>query len=195
MANLLTKQLYTLDHPVDVQALILAVLSIIVSLILRKFIQTLLANLATGEEELKAERHLKAFCFRAIGWLILVAGFLYAADRLGIEISSLLVFLNYPLFKIGDSTINPLSILVSILILVLTFGAFRYVPVVLRKRLFPYFTLTAGVEYTFQRIGQYLVIVLGVLFALSYVGVKLQGLAVVAGLMSVGLAIMLFMAA
>ncbi|MDP6360095.1 MAG: mechanosensitive ion channel [Planctomycetota bacterium] len=187
MDEFLSTQLYTIDHPVEVKSLILAVNSIIACLFLRKFIQTSLDNMAAPEGEMKAERHLKRFCFKAIGWLILLAGFLYAVDCLGIEISSLLGFLNFPLFNIGESTVNPLSILVSILILVLTFGAFRYVPVVLRKRLFNYFRLTAGVEYTFQRIGQYLVIVIGVLFALSYVGVKLQGLAFVAGLMSVGL--------
>jgi len=187
MDELLSAQLYTIDHPVEVKSLILAVLSTIASLSLRKFIQTSLDNLATPEGEMKAERHLKRFCFKAIGWLIMLAGFLYAVDCLGIEISSLLGFLNFPLFNIGESMVNPLAILVSILILVLTFGAFRYVPVVLRKRLFNHFRLTTGVEYTFQRIGQYLVIVVGVLFALSYVGVKLQGLAFVAGLMSVGL--------
>ena len=187
MSNLLTQHLYTLDHPVDVKSLILAIVSIVVSLLLRQFLQSMLGKLASGEEELKAERHLKNFCFSAISWLISMAGFLFAVDCLGIELSSLLEFLNYPVFKIGDSTVNPLSILISILILIFTFGAFRYVPVVLRKRLFTHFHFTQGIEYTFQTIGQYLVIMVGVLFALSYVGVRLQGLAFVAGLMSVGL--------
>lgn len=95
--------------------------------------------------------------------------------------------LQYELFRLNDNPITPASFLVFLVLM----GAFhlfsRIITRVILKRLLPRFNVERGMQYTVRRITHYVVMVLGALIAFQTVGVNLSGLAVIFGLLSVGI--------
>jgi len=124
---------------------------------------------------------------RTLSAVVVIAGALWTLELVGVSATSIHRFLNQPIYTLGERPVNLLSLVVCLGVLILTYIGSKYIPITLQGRIFPKFELSAGVEYTFQRVAQYLVVVIGLLLALKYIGVKFEGLAVFAGLMSVGL--------
>ncbi|MFC0524465.1 mechanosensitive ion channel family protein [Pontibacillus salicampi] len=91
------------------------------------------------------------------------------------------------LISIGDQTISVFLIILVILIISLTLRISK----ILRSYVFPSiynrYDLDRGVQFTFDKIFHYAIILLGVFISLSTIGIKLSALTVFAGIVGVGI--------
>lgn len=95
--------------------------------------------------------------------------------------------LNYTLFQIKETPVT----VVSILIFILFITGFVMLGVMARKalnrKILRRFHIDEGTSYTLSRITQYTIISIGALVSFQFVGIDLSGLAVIFGLLSVGI--------
>jgi small-conductance mechanosensitive channel len=104
------------------------------------------------------------------------------------EFSTMLdTVLHYKLFDLNQTPVTPASILMFILIFLIFFLISRIINRGILKRILSRFQLEAGVRYTMVRISHYIVMIIGTVFAFQFVGIDLSGLAVIFGLLSVGI--------
>lgn len=95
--------------------------------------------------------------------------------------------LYYPLFTINQTPVSLISILLFGLILI----AFIFVARLLKNRLLSKiltkFKIEDGMQFTLTKLSQYVVVFIGAIVALQFIGIDLTGLAVVLGFLSVGI--------
>jgi small-conductance mechanosensitive channel len=95
--------------------------------------------------------------------------------------------LNYVIFQVKDTPVTVLSIFIFIVFIV----AFIFLGMLARRalnnRVFKKLHINEGTGYTLSRITQYAIITIGALVAFQFVGIDLSGLAVIFGLLSVGI--------
>ncbi|MDX1671083.1 MAG: mechanosensitive ion channel [Balneolaceae bacterium] len=96
-------------------------------------------------------------------------------------------FLNLVLFNVKDTPVTIASVIIFILFLVVTVIVAIAVRKALNRRILRKFKIDAGTRYTLSRITQYTIIAIGVLISFQFVGIDLSGLAVIFGLLSVGI--------
>lgn len=96
-------------------------------------------------------------------------------------------FLNLKLFTLQDDpvTIMSLTIFLFFISLFLFLGIFTRR--MLRSRILDRFNIEAGLQYTLARVAQYIIVVIGFLISFQFVGIDLSNLAVIFGLLSVGI--------
>jgi len=101
--------------------------------------------------------------------------------------SNLHYIINYPIFTVNQTPITLLSILFFLLILI----GFVLISKIVKNRILikilNKFNIEQGVQFTFTRISQYLIVFIGIVIAFQFIGVDLTGLAVVLGFLSVGI--------
>ncbi len=90
-------------------------------------------------------------------------------------------------FSVGKFTISPSAILGALVVLVIGMLATRMLQRWLEARFLPETNLDLGVRASIRTGVGYLGIILAVIVALSYVGLNLQNVAIVAGALSVGI--------
>ncbi len=95
--------------------------------------------------------------------------------------------LNYPLFKLGDTTVNLAGILTLALLLVAVFQGERLFRKQVMARALRRTHMDAPLQYAVSRISGYLFIAFGCYLALQIVGINLTSLAFLAGAVGVGL--------
>ncbi len=101
-----------------------------------------------------------------------------------VELSEIL---HTPLFHIQKTPVTLISFIGAVLFF---FGAFlfsKFLQRALRRRVFPRFKLEEGLQYTFLRMTHYFFIFIGLILGLQFIGLDLSSLAVIAGLLSVGI--------
>lgn len=95
--------------------------------------------------------------------------------------------LNFTLFQIKETPVT----VVSILIFLMFITGFIFLGVSVRKalnrKILRHFHIDKGTSYTLSRITQYIIITIGALISFQFVGIDLSGLAVIFGLLSVGI--------
>lgn len=95
--------------------------------------------------------------------------------------------LQYQLFQVGETPIT----LASIFIFIVLFGVLMVGSQIISRLLASRILVKLGVErataYTFRRITYYILLILSAIFAFQFVGINLSGLAVIFGLLSVGI--------
>jgi len=95
--------------------------------------------------------------------------------------------LNYVLFQVKETPVTVLSVVIFILFI----AGFIFLGILARralsKRVFKKLKIDEGTGYTLSRITQYVIITIGALIAFQFVGIDLSGLAVIFGLLSVGI--------
>lgn len=95
--------------------------------------------------------------------------------------------LNFVLFQVKDTPVTVMSIIVFVVFL----SGFIFLGVVVRRtlnrKILRKLHITEGTSYTLSRITQYIIITIGALMAFQFVGIDLSGLAVIFGLLSVGI--------
>ena len=95
--------------------------------------------------------------------------------------------LDFTLFQINEKPITVFNVIVFIMAI----SVFIFIGVMLRrtlnKKILSRFKIDEGTSYTLSRITQYIVIVIGALISFQIVGIDLSGLAVIFGLLSVGI--------
>ena len=90
-------------------------------------------------------------------------------------------------FTVGGFTISPSAILLGLLVLVIGIAATRAVQRWLEGRFLPETNLDVGLRSSIRTGAGYIGTLLAVIFAMSYLGINLQNIAIVAGALSVGI--------
>lgn len=92
------------------------------------------------------------------------------------------------IFRLGETPITIMTIIQLILIIAVFFVVSKLLGRFLRRRILSRLGLDDGVQYTIIRLSHYLMMVFGILTALNLLGIPLTGLAVLFGLVGVGIA-------
>lgn len=94
---------------------------------------------------------------------------------------------NVTLFEINKQPITVSNLIMFVLVISVFAVISRIVRRILRGQVFPRLAIDEGTRYTLLRITHYLIIVVGALVAFQFIGIDLTGLAVIFGLLSVGI--------
>jgi small-conductance mechanosensitive channel len=96
-------------------------------------------------------------------------------------------FLKTTLVTINQTPITPASLIIFTLIVLASVFVTRVFTRVVFDRILKKFNLKEGIRYTLRRLTEYTMILVGVIVAFQFVGIDLSGLAVIFGLLSVGI--------
>ncbi len=103
-------------------------------------------------------------------------------------IARIVRYLNYSFVDQKEFKVSILSLLLLVLVVVIATIISRYTRRFLQKRVFPRFHIEAGLQYTLLRLVHYVIIALGVLYAMKIgFSVDLTSVAVIVGFLSVGI--------
>lgn len=95
--------------------------------------------------------------------------------------------LHMTLFEVNKTPITFVSIVMFVIVLA-GFGLLaRFISRILLGRILSRLTLEEGTRYNLMRLTQYTVMVIGAIVAFQFIGIDLSGLAVIFGLLSVGI--------
>ncbi|MEX2600036.1 MAG: mechanosensitive ion channel domain-containing protein [Balneolaceae bacterium] len=104
------------------------------------------------------------------------------------EITSYLhEMLTTTLFQLQETQVTLLSIMIFLFFLVLTIVIAGFIRRTLQKRFLKRFDIDDGLRYTLSRVSYYVIVTIGLLISFQFVGVDLSSLAVIFGLLSVGI--------
>lgn len=95
--------------------------------------------------------------------------------------------LSTTLFKLQNTPVTVMSLVVFLIFLLGAVLLGRIVKRVLEKNILPRFGLEPGLIYNFGRVSNYIIVSIGVIISFQFVGVDLSSLAVIFGLLSVGI--------
>lgn len=95
--------------------------------------------------------------------------------------------LHYQLFKLDSTPITISSVIVFAGVFAVWFIAARFFADRILKRLLSRVSMDSGTRYTFRRVTFYAIVAIGAVFSFQFIGIDLSGLAVIFGLLSVGI--------
>ncbi len=95
--------------------------------------------------------------------------------------------IEYPIVYVNQKPLTIMSLLLGIVILLLFVLISRGLRSILKSRLFAKYPLDEGIQLVILRLTHYLLIGLGIIIAVQSIGLNLTSLAVVFGLLSVGI--------
>lgn len=96
-------------------------------------------------------------------------------------------FLNLQLFNLQDTPVTIMSMAIFIMFLTVFLFLGSFTRRFLQGKFLDKFDIEAGLKYTLGRVVQYIIVILGVLISFQFVGIDLTSLAVIFGLLSVGI--------
>lgn len=102
-------------------------------------------------------------------------------------IESLRDFLNLRLFTLQDDPVTIMSVIIFLFFISLFLFLGIFTRKMLRSRVLDRFEIEPGLQYTLSRVTQYIIVVIGFLISFQFVGIDLSSLAVIFGLLSVGI--------
>ncbi len=108
-------------------------------------------------------------------------------ENLGLILKKIGQIIDYPLFYINQKPISLTSIIVGIIFLLIFYFISRGLRKLIKNKIFPKYKLDEGIQLAILRILHYLVIGLGIILGVQFIGLNLTSLAVVFGLLSVGI--------
>ena len=95
--------------------------------------------------------------------------------------------LNMKLFEVNNKSITLVSLIMFVVVLC-AFGLLaRFLRRVLVAKVLARLEIEEGTRYNLMRLTQYVVMIIGVIVAFQFIGIDLSGLAVIFGLLSVGI--------
>jgi small-conductance mechanosensitive channel len=94
---------------------------------------------------------------------------------------------NYTLFELNLTPVSISSILMFILVMLIFYFSSRFITKILFNKIFSRLKIEEGTSYTMQRVSHYLIMIIGAIVAFQFIGIDLSGLAVIFGLLSVGI--------
>jgi small-conductance mechanosensitive channel len=95
--------------------------------------------------------------------------------------------LEITLFEINQTPVTISSILMFILMITIFYISSRFINRLMMKPLLGRFSIDDGIRYNLIRINHYLIMVIGIIVSFQFIGIDLSGLAVIFGLLSVGI--------
>ena len=103
-------------------------------------------------------------------------------------IEKILYYLRYPVRVPGSLEFSILSLLLAALVILVASRLSRYLTRLLSHRVFPHFHFDSALQYTLLRVAHYIIVTLGVLYALKIgLSIDLTSIAVILGFLSVGI--------
>ena len=93
----------------------------------------------------------------------------------------------YTIFTINQTPINLTSIILFFVIIAAFFTLSKLIKNRLLTRLLTKLNIDTGLQYTMIRLTHYIIVFVGLIIALQFIGINLSGLAVVFGFLSVGI--------
>jgi len=96
-------------------------------------------------------------------------------------------FLKTTLVTINQTPITPASLIIFTIIILAAIFVTRLFTRLVFDRILKKFNLKDGVRYTLRRLTEYTLHLVGIIIAFQFVGIDLSGLAVIFGLLSVGI--------
>jgi small-conductance mechanosensitive channel len=96
-------------------------------------------------------------------------------------------FFAVTLVTVKETPITPVSIIIFLLIFFSFLFLAKLISKFLLRKIFPRFHLDEGVQYNLSRAIRYLIGITGAVVAFQFIGIDLSGLAVIFGLLSVGI--------
>jgi small-conductance mechanosensitive channel len=96
-------------------------------------------------------------------------------------------FLKTTLVTINQTPITPASLIIFTLIILAAIFVTRIFTRLVFDRILKKFNLKDGIRYTLRRLTEYTLHLIGIIIAFQFVGINLSGLAVIFGLLSVGI--------
>jgi len=102
-------------------------------------------------------------------------------------LTSIQDFLNLRLFNLQDTPVTIMSLVIFVFFITAFLFLGSFLRRFLQNRFLKQFDIDSGLRDTLSRITQYVVVVLGLLISFQFVGIDLTSLAVVFGLLSVGI--------
>jgi small-conductance mechanosensitive channel len=95
--------------------------------------------------------------------------------------------IQYEVVRINQTPITISSVILFFFVFIVFYLLSRFIVRGLLRRILTRFQIEEGVQYTMRRVTHYLITAVGALLAFQFVGVDLSGLAVIFGLLSVGI--------
>lgn len=95
--------------------------------------------------------------------------------------------LNITLFKLKETPVTILSVLIFILFIVGFSYLGSFVKRILNEKILLRYVSDAGLRFTLARMTQYIIVIVGMLVSFQFIGVNLTSLAVIFGFLSVGI--------
>lgn len=92
----------------------------------------------------------------------------------------------FKLFELNQTPITISSVFMFVFVLLVFFVASRLLVRGLLRKILSKLDIDIGTQFTFRRITHYLIMIVGAVVAFQFVGIDLSGLAVIFGLLSVG---------
>ncbi|MFY9271163.1 MAG: mechanosensitive ion channel domain-containing protein [Candidatus Manganitrophaceae bacterium] len=92
-----------------------------------------------------------------------------------------------PIFHIQKTPVTLVSFFGAIFFILAAFLLSKLVQWMLRRKVFPRLKVVEGTQYTFLRLTHYLLVSIGLVLGLQFIGLDLSSIAVIAGLLSVGI--------
>ncbi len=93
----------------------------------------------------------------------------------------------FTLFTINRTPITLSSVFLFLIVLAITYFFAKFTNFFILRRLLKRFNVDEGLRFTLQRINFYTLMLIGVIIAFQFIGIDLSGLAVIFGMLSVGI--------
>lgn len=97
------------------------------------------------------------------------------------------LILNFKLFELNQTPVSLSSILMFLIMVSLFFIFSRFINRLVLKRIMIRFQIEESKRYTMLRINHYIIMIVGAIVSFQFIGIDLSGLAVIFGLLSVGI--------
>ena len=91
--------------------------------------------------------------------------------------------------SLGGTKVPILGLIQIVLVIFVFLIVSRVLRLVLKKRILPRFRIAEGAQFVMLRLIHYILIVIGMLVAINMVGIQVTSLAVIFGLLGVGIAL------
>lgn len=91
------------------------------------------------------------------------------------------------LFQLQQTPVTLLSIVIFLVVITFFFFLASFARRMLLKRVLPRFEIETGLQYTLSRVTYYIVLMIGLMVSFQFIGLDLSSLAVIFGLLSVGI--------
>jgi small-conductance mechanosensitive channel len=95
--------------------------------------------------------------------------------------------LRFKLFEINQTPITLSSVVMFLVVFLLFLAISRLINRAVLRKILERFQIEPGIRFTMIRISHYLILITGAVVAFQFVGIDLSGLAVIFGLLSVGI--------
>lgn len=102
-------------------------------------------------------------------------------------IDQLREFLNLRLFTLQDDPVTIMSLIIFLFFITVFLFLGIFTRRMLRGGFLDRFEIDPGLQYTLARVAQYIIVIIGFLISFQFVGIDLSSLAVIFGLLSVGI--------